>query len=215
MREEGSIRYVDLEPFDGVRVQVFKTEGIEDRKIVLCSQEGELAWGGLEYFGADVVGEFAFQLHKQLQAASQLRMISSMDIIELVAWFAQGGEPTQPLRFCHATEQGLQGGQTLEVSSDGRASASRWDPVAGQAIPISQATLPVDKVRELARVWVALAPSFPHLPPFVPSSAGTLVFSVRHAEQRVELQLSGEAYDHATTRALRDAFGAIGQLLSS
>ena len=107
----------------------------------------------------------------------------------------------------------MHGGQTFEVFSDGRIQDSRWDPVAGQSIPLSETVVPVERIRELARVWVELSPGFPHLPPFIPSQSGTIVYSLTYGEEQVHLQLPGNAYDHPTVRALREAFDRLRQQL--
>jgi len=213
MRDRGALRCLALEPFEAARVHVFKTEGVENRKIVLSGSNGEIAWEGLEDFGSEVVGNFAYALHSRIQAGAQARRFAAMDITEILRNFAHGQAPPEPIRFCAAGDFMLHGGSLFEVFGDGRVVSSRWDPVAAEAIPLAQIVLPMQHVQQLARDWLELEPTFDDLPQFIPSLAGTLNFSVACGDKQQSVQVCATKRDEPVIRGLTVAFDRVKRLL--
>jgi len=210
MRDEGVVRYLALGEFAGARVHTTSTDGVEtDRSIVLYGSGGEIRWPDLGYFGSDLVGDFTYGLHTVLEQMARDRMIEAAGLDQRVALFARGGAVAEPLRFCETSEQGMRSSEIVDVYSDGRVTVSMWNPEAGAAEVVAEVAVTPDEVRGLAQIWCDHTPTFEHLPPFIPSHQGAILFSVAQGEESIRLHLPGNAYDHATVRALREGFRSL------
>ncbi len=199
MRDEGTVRLLDLTGFRGARVEVVLTDGIQtDVALILEGPTAQRRWIGLDYFGQHAVARFAGQLNQLMEAcaaAQQLpprvapqQLVQRSTLFAALTGLATGVPPAHPLWMSKGLHQGIRGAGWIDVCSDGVVRVRRFDPATGTDTVIVEGRAHPDGVRQLATTLAdPQIEALRDLPAAPPSTSGETTIDISCGNERFHL----------------------------